>query len=80
MVMILFTFYFLTEVLRILSSTWLRFWTDQSTLTSYKPGYYIVIYALLGFSQVRESLSAANRWSALIFIYTSDSSYNESLY
>ncbi|XWS55357.1 hypothetical protein CRYUN_Cryun10bG0167700 [Craigia yunnanensis] len=56
-VMILFTFYFSTEVLRILSSTWLRFWTDQSTLMSYKPGYYIVIYALLGFSQVTVTLT-----------------------
>ncbi|XVE94233.1 hypothetical protein REPUB_Repub01dG0264000 [Reevesia pubescens] len=50
-VMILFTFYFSTEVLRILSSTWLRFWTDQSTSRSYKPGYYILVYALLGLSQ-----------------------------
>ncbi|XP_017970733.1 PREDICTED: ABC transporter C family member 12 isoform X2 [Theobroma cacao] len=50
-VMILFTFYFSTEVLRISSSTWLRFWTDQSTSKSYKPEYYILIYAVLGFSQ-----------------------------
>ncbi|XP_052481316.1 ABC transporter C family member 12 isoform X4 [Gossypium raimondii] len=56
-VMILFTFYFSTEVLRISSSTWLRFWTDQSTSSSYHPGYYIVIYALLGFSQVTVTLT-----------------------
>ncbi|XP_022762662.1 ABC transporter C family member 12-like isoform X1 [Durio zibethinus] len=56
-VMILLTFYFSTEVLRILSSTWLRFWTDQSTSRSYKPGYYIVIYTLLGFSQVTVTLT-----------------------
>ncbi|XP_040964276.1 ABC transporter C family member 12 isoform X2 [Gossypium hirsutum] len=56
-VMILFTFYFSTEVLRISSSTWLRFWTDQSTSSSYHPGYYIVIYGLLGFSQVTVTLT-----------------------
>ncbi|XP_040939884.1 ABC transporter C family member 12 isoform X2 [Gossypium hirsutum] len=51
-VVILFTFYFSTEVLRILSSMWLRFWTDKSASKSYKPEFYILIYALLGFSQV----------------------------
>ncbi|KAG8474416.1 hypothetical protein CXB51_033997 [Gossypium anomalum] len=56
-VMILFTFYFSTEVLRISSSTWLRFWTDQSTSSSYNPGYYIVIYALVGFIQVAVMLT-----------------------
>ncbi|OMO92329.1 hypothetical protein COLO4_17673 [Corchorus olitorius] len=56
-VMILLTFYFSTEVLRVSSSMWLSFWTDQSTSTSYKPGYYIVIYALLGFSQVTVTLT-----------------------
>lgn len=56
-VLILFALYFSTEVLRISSSTWLRFWTDQSTSRSYKPGYYIVIYALLGFSQVTVTLT-----------------------
>ncbi|KAK8553909.1 hypothetical protein V6N12_030888 [Hibiscus sabdariffa] len=56
-VLVLFTFYFSTEVLRISSSTWLRFWTDQSTSSSYNPGYYIVIYAILGFSQVTVTLT-----------------------
>ncbi|TYG88790.1 hypothetical protein ES288_A12G049000v1 [Gossypium darwinii] len=56
-VMILFTFYFSTELLRISSSTWLRFWTDQSTSSSYNPGYYIVIYALVGFIQVAVTLT-----------------------
>ncbi|OMO75049.1 hypothetical protein CCACVL1_16349 [Corchorus capsularis] len=56
-VMILLTFYFSTEVLRVSSSMWLSFWTDQSTSTSYKPGYYIAIYALLGFSQVTVTLT-----------------------
>ncbi|OMO75048.1 hypothetical protein CCACVL1_16348, partial [Corchorus capsularis] len=55
-VVILFAFYFSTEVLRISSSSWLRFWTDQSTSESYKRGYYIFIYAFLGFSQVTVTL------------------------
>ncbi|TYJ03734.1 hypothetical protein E1A91_A12G048200v1 [Gossypium mustelinum] len=56
-VMILFTFYFSTEVLRILSSMWLHFWTDRSASKSYKPEFYILIYALLGFSQVTVTLT-----------------------
>ncbi|KAM3748774.1 hypothetical protein ACB098_05G133800 [Castanea mollissima] len=56
-VMILFMCYLLTEVLRILSSTWLSFWTDQSTSESYRPGYYILIYALLSFGQVAVTLA-----------------------
>ncbi|TYG88788.1 hypothetical protein ES288_A12G048900v1 [Gossypium darwinii] len=56
-VMILFTIYFSTEVLRILSSMWLRFWTDRSASKSYKPEFYILIYALLGFSQVTVTLT-----------------------
>ncbi|GKV41419.1 hypothetical protein SLEP1_g48956 [Rubroshorea leprosula] len=51
-VMILFICYLSTEVLRISSSTWLRVWTDQSTSKNYGPGYYILIYTLLGFGQV----------------------------
>ncbi|PPS08139.1 hypothetical protein GOBAR_AA12508 [Gossypium barbadense] len=44
-------------LMRISSSTWLRFWTDQSTSSSYNPGYYIVIYALVGFIQVAVTLT-----------------------
>ncbi|KAK1568814.1 hypothetical protein Q3G72_029144 [Acer saccharum] len=51
-IMILFTCYLSTEVLRISSSTWLSVWTDQSTSKSYRPGYYITGYALLAFGQV----------------------------
>ncbi|XP_010522096.1 PREDICTED: ABC transporter C family member 12-like isoform X2 [Tarenaya hassleriana] len=51
-VMVLFSCYLTTEVLRVSSSTWLSFWTDQSTSKTYTPGFYIVIYALLGFGQV----------------------------
>uniref|UniRef100_A0A1J3HY96 ABC-type xenobiotic transporter n=1 Tax=Noccaea caerulescens TaxID=107243 RepID=A0A1J3HY96_NOCCA len=51
-VMILFACYLTTEVLRVSSSTWLSFWTDQSTSKSYSPGFYVIVYALLGFGQV----------------------------
>ncbi|KAK9267317.1 hypothetical protein L1049_009740 [Liquidambar formosana] len=50
-VMILFMCYFLTEGLRVSSSTWLSYWTDQSSFKSYGPGYYNMIYALLSFGQ-----------------------------
>ncbi|GLT67383.1 hypothetical protein SLA2020_396970 [Shorea laevis] len=56
-VMILFICYLSTEVLRISSSTWLRVWTDQSTSKNYGPGYYILIYTLLGFGQVAVTLT-----------------------
>ncbi|XP_048141043.1 ABC transporter C family member 12-like isoform X3 [Rhodamnia argentea] len=50
-VAVLFIFYILTEVLRISSSTWLSFWTDQITSENYRPGFYILIYAVLSFGQ-----------------------------
>lgn len=56
-VVILFTCYLSTEVLRICSSTWLKFWTDQSTSKNYGPGYYIIIYSLLAFGQVLVTLT-----------------------
>ena len=52
MVMVLFICYTLTEVLRVSSSMWLSFWTDQSTSKSYAPGFYILIYAILSLGQV----------------------------
>ncbi|KAI9198325.1 hypothetical protein LWI28_013908 [Acer negundo] len=55
-IMILFTCYLSTEVLRISSSTWLSVWTGQSTSESYRPGYYITVYALLAFGQVTVTL------------------------
>ncbi|XVF45970.1 hypothetical protein PTKIN_Ptkin02bG0250500 [Pterospermum kingtungense] len=56
-VMILLMFYFSTEVLRVFSSYWLRFWTDQSISKHYNPGFYIFIYALLGFGEVMVMLT-----------------------
>ncbi|CAL5409236.1 unnamed protein product [Camellia sinensis] len=56
-VMILFTCYVLTEVLRISGSTWLSKWTDQSSSKRYGPGFYNLIYALLSFGQVMVTLA-----------------------
>ncbi|CAL5409234.1 unnamed protein product [Camellia sinensis] len=60
-VMILFMCYILTEVLRVLSSTWLSVWTKQSGGSSFGssfgPGFFILIYALLSFSQVIVTLT-----------------------
>ncbi|KAG6642050.1 ABC transporter C family member 2-like [Carya illinoinensis] len=55
-VMILFTCYVLTEVLRVSSSTWLSHWTDQGTSAGYNPGFYNLIYASLSFGQVLVTL------------------------
>ncbi|CBI30983.3 unnamed protein product, partial [Vitis vinifera] len=55
-VTLLFACYVLTEVLRVLSSTWLSVWTDQSMSKDYRPGYYNLIYALLSFGQVMVTL------------------------
>ncbi|KAI6703377.1 hypothetical protein NL676_012513 [Syzygium grande] len=55
-VAVLFICYISSEVLRISSSTWLSFWTDQSTSENYRPGFFILIYALLSFGQVTVSL------------------------
>ncbi|KAL8033751.1 hypothetical protein ABFX02_13G178300 [Erythranthe guttata] len=56
-VMVLFTCYILTEILRVSSSTWLSFWTKQSTSASYGPGFYILVYAILSFGQVLVTLT-----------------------
>ncbi|RWR88755.1 ABC transporter C family member 2 [Cinnamomum micranthum f. kanehirae] len=55
-VMILFTCYISTEVLRVSSSTWLSVWTDQSSSKRYGAGFYNLIYALLSCGQVLVTL------------------------
>ncbi|CAN8313677.1 unnamed protein product [Cochlearia groenlandica] len=51
-VLIIFACYLTTEILRVSSSTWLSIWTDQSTLESHGPAFYIAVYAILGVGQV----------------------------
>ncbi|KAK2632393.1 hypothetical protein EUGRSUZ_L01615 [Eucalyptus grandis] len=58
-VSVFFICYISTEVLRISSSMWLSFWTDKSTSENYRPGFYILIYTLLSFSQVTVTLTNA---------------------
>nr|QWN59130.1 ATP-binding cassette C transporter [Rehmannia glutinosa] len=57
-VMILFMCYFLTEVLRVSSSTWLSYWTDQSSSSDrHGPLFYNTVYSLLSFGQVLVTLT-----------------------
>ncbi|XP_070021229.1 ABC transporter C family member 2-like [Nicotiana sylvestris] len=56
-VVILFLCYFLIEALRVGSSTWLSFWTDQSSSTRYSAGFYNLIYSLLSLGQVMVTLT-----------------------
>ncbi|KAJ0980468.1 hypothetical protein J5N97_008723 [Dioscorea zingiberensis] len=56
-VAVFFACYFLTEVLRISSSTWLSVWTDEGSSNNQGPGFYIMIYALLSFTQVLVTLA-----------------------
>ncbi|XP_019419725.1 PREDICTED: ABC transporter C family member 2-like [Lupinus angustifolius] len=56
-VFVLFACYVLTEVLRVCSSTWLSYWTDQSASVNYNPGFFNLIYAALAFGQVMVTLT-----------------------
>ncbi|RAL50240.1 hypothetical protein DM860_007914 [Cuscuta australis] len=56
-VMILLMCYVSTESLRIGSSTWLSFWTDESSSMRYSATFYNMIYAVLSFGQVLVTLT-----------------------
>ncbi|KAL7089475.1 hypothetical protein ACP275_13G188700 [Erythranthe tilingii] len=57
-VMILFMCYITTEVLRVSSSTWLSYWTDQSSSSDiHGPIFYNSVYSLLSFGQVMVTLT-----------------------
>lgn len=57
-VMILFICYVSTEVLRVSSSTWLSYWTDESSHhDTHGPIFYNSIYSLLSFGQVLVTLT-----------------------
>ncbi|KAF8391004.1 hypothetical protein HHK36_023304 [Tetracentron sinense] len=77
-VMILFMCYVLTEVLRVLSSTWLSVWTDQSTSKSNGPGFYNLIYALLSFGQVLVTLTNSY-WLIISSLYAAKSLHDAML-
>ncbi|GFP81214.1 ABC transporter c family member 2 [Phtheirospermum japonicum] len=56
-VMILFTCYILTEILRVSSSTWLSHWTDSSITHTHGPIFYNLVYSALSFGQVLVTLT-----------------------
>ncbi|CAM8996206.1 unnamed protein product [Rhodiola kirilowii] len=67
-VIILFSCYITSEILRVSSSTWLSHWTDISTGTAHGPGFYNLVYALLSFGQVLVSLTNSF-WLILSSLY-----------
>ncbi|KAH9796223.1 ABC transporter C family member 2 [Citrus sinensis] len=67
-VLILLLCYFLTETLRVSSSTWLSYWTDQSSLKTHGPLFYNTIYSLLSFGQVLVTL-ANSYWLIISSLY-----------
>ncbi|KAK4259954.1 hypothetical protein QN277_006228 [Acacia crassicarpa] len=78
-VLVLFTCYILTEVLRVSSSTWLSHWTDQSASKGYNPGYYNLIYAALSFCQVLVTL-ANSFWLIISSLYAAKRLHDAMLY
>ncbi|CAL5411675.1 unnamed protein product [Camellia sinensis] len=62
-VMILFMCYILTEVLRVLSSTWLSVWTKQSSRSSFGPDIMFLVIVTLtnSFWLITSSLNAARK-------------------
>ncbi|XP_022926014.1 ABC transporter C family member 12-like isoform X1 [Cucurbita moschata] len=63
-VIVLFSFYLLIEVLRVLTSSWLSFWTNKSISENYNAGYYNLIYVALSFGQV--TFTVANLYWLII--------------
>ncbi|GKA84558.1 ABC transporter C family member 2 isoform X1, partial [Tanacetum coccineum] len=77
-IVILFGCYFATETLRILSSTWLSFWTDESTPKVYSPLFYNIIYALLSLCQVLVTLGNSY-WLIMTSLYAARRLHNAML-
>lgn len=77
-VLILFLCYVLTEALRISSSTWLSFWTDQGSSKIYAPFFYNLVYALLSFGQVLVTL-ANSFWLITSSLYAARRLHNAML-
>ncbi|KAJ4703014.1 ABC transporter C family member 2-like [Melia azedarach] len=78
-VLILFMCYFLAETLRISSSTWLSYWTDQGSSTTHGPLFYNLIYSLLSFSQVLVTL-ANSYWLIISSLYAARRLHNAMLH
>ncbi|KAJ4703013.1 ABC transporter C family member 2-like [Melia azedarach] len=78
-VLILFMCYFLTETLRVSSSTWLSYWTDQGSSTTHGPLFYNLIYSLLSFSQVLVTL-ANSYWLIISSLHAARRLHNAMLH
>ncbi|KAG8365655.1 hypothetical protein BUALT_Bualt18G0128600 [Buddleja alternifolia] len=78
-VMILFTCYVLSEILRVSSSTWLSYWTDQSSSSNrHGPIFYNMVYSLLSFGQVLVTL-ANSFWLIISSLYAAQRLHNAML-
>ncbi|KAF5810680.1 putative ABC-type xenobiotic transporter [Helianthus annuus] len=77
-VVILLGCYAATETLRILGSTWLSIWTDESTPKIYSPLFYNIIYALLSLGQVLVTL-VNSYWLIMTSIYAARKLHNAML-
>ncbi|KAK9055990.1 hypothetical protein SSX86_027077 [Deinandra increscens subsp. villosa] len=77
-VVILLGCYAATETLRILSSTWLSMWTDESTPKIYSPLFYNIIYALLSLGQVLVTL-VNSYWLIITSLYAARKLHNAML-
>ncbi|XP_076899720.1 ABC transporter C family member 2-like [Bidens hawaiensis] len=75
---ILFGCYTATETLRILSSTWLSIWTDESTPKTHSPLFYNIIYALLSLGQVMVTLGNSY-WLIMSSLYAARKLHNAML-
>lgn len=79
-VMILFMCYVLTEVLRVSSSTWLSYWTDEgSSSRGHGPLFYNLVYSLLSLSQVLVTLINAF-WLITSSLYAARRLHNSMLH
>ncbi|XP_076949695.1 ABC transporter C family member 2-like [Bidens hawaiensis] len=75
---ILFGCYTATETLRILSSTWLSIWTDESTPKTHSSLFYNIIYALLSLGQVMVTLGNSY-WLIMTSLYAARKLHNAML-
>ncbi|XP_051136193.1 ABC transporter C family member 2-like isoform X2 [Andrographis paniculata] len=77
-VIILFTCYVLTEVLRVSCSIWISYWTDQSSSDQHGPIFYNLVYFILSLGQVLVTL-ASSFWLIVSSIYAARRLHNAML-
>ncbi|XP_057833271.2 ABC transporter C family member 2 isoform X2 [Cryptomeria japonica] len=77
-VLILFSCYVTSEVLRASRSTWLSVWTDQTATKHHRPRFYIIVYACISFGQVMVTL-VNSFWLILSSLYAARRLHNSML-